>query len=442
MVPLGSIHGQLKEMFVSRNVLKLGFRFKQDLVFLSSTFCSHGCEPGFDGVEPFIDISSIYHLLQRRQLGKRISKNTKSLATICEELLGVTLSKELQCSDWSLRPLTEEQKAYAAMDAHCLLEIFSLFQVKLDKEGGSQNDIDVLQFSNLSLQSREVIEKSTVGKKIVSSSISEASKIVSSTPTAPLELFKNEPSLDVVVSESLCNQTINGSLSKIVCKYGSKLLLKESDRKPKASKKKGNKHKRRSESQNSKPKDGEWVDDWQSLVPWELSNGGDGCPKFLCDVMIEGLAKRLRCVGIDAAVPFSKKPESRELIQQARKEKRVLLTRDAKLLRHEYLIENQIYRVNSLNKDEQLKEVIETFQLKISEDQLMSRCCKCNGRFIQKPLTIEEAIEAAKGFQKIPNCLFKKDLEFWQCMDCKRLYWEGTQYRNAMQNLSTFITCE
>ena len=69
-------------------------------------------------------------------------------------------------------------------------------------------------------------------------------------------------------------------------------------------------------------------------------------------------------------------------------------------------------------------QVIETFQLNISEDQLMSRCTKCNGRFIQKPLTTEEAIEAAKGFQRIPDCLFDKNLEFWQCMDCNQLYWE------------------
>lgn len=54
----------------------------------------------------------------------------------------------------------------------------------------------------------------------------------------------------------------------------------------------------------------------------------------------------------------------------------------------------------------------------------MSRCTKCNGSFIQKPLSTEEAVEAAKGFQKIPSCLYNKDLEFWQCRDCRQLYWE------------------
>lgn len=56
----------------------------------------------------------------------------------------------------------------------------------------------------------------------------------------------------------------------------------------------------------------------------------------------------------------------RELIEQALKEKRVLLTRDAKLLRHEYLLKNQIYRVKSLLKNEQLREVcIQLLQKKI-----------------------------------------------------------------------------
>lgn len=110
---------------------------------------------------------------------------------------------------------------------------------------------------------------------------------------------------------------------------------------------------------------------------------------------VEGLAKHLRCVGMDAAIPYSKKPETRykransfiytrvnvtihkhrrifvlldvsfiffrELIYQAQKEKRVLLTRDAKLLRHEYLIKNQIYRIRSLLKNDQLLEVKLTY---------------------------------------------------------------------------------
>ncbi|KAJ0044543.1 hypothetical protein Pint_05109 [Pistacia integerrima] len=134
-IPLSSILELLKEVFVSPDVLKLGFKFKQDLIYLSSTFCSQGCEPGFDRVEPYLDIASIYNYLQHKQHGRKLPRETKSLATICKEVLGISLSKELQCSDWSRRPLTEEQKTYAATDAHCLLEIFNSFRDKVSQEG-------------------------------------------------------------------------------------------------------------------------------------------------------------------------------------------------------------------------------------------------------------------------------------------------------------------
>ncbi|XP_044503232.1 uncharacterized protein LOC123223858 isoform X2 [Mangifera indica] len=416
-IPLSSIWKLLKEVFVSPDVLKLGFKFKQDLIYLSSTFCLQGCEPGFDRVEPYLDIASIYNYLQHKQHGRKLPKETKSLATICKEVLGISLSKELQCSDWSRRPLTEEQKAYAATDAHCLLEIFNSFQDKVSQEGNSFSNIAELHSFDLDRGLKEILENPEVGNKIITTRVCDALDMVRATAS-----FQYSQHAADGVNCRISHRTrmpLDESFSKMVRKYGEKLLLRESDRAPKMSKKKGKRQSSAGVILKGKQLDN--IGDWQGPPPWDLSLGGNGCPKFLCDVMVEGLAKHLRCVGIDAAIPNSKKPESRELIDQAYKEKRVLLTRDAKLLKHQYLIKNQIYRV------------IETFQLKISEDQLMSRCTKCNGRFIQKPLSMEEAVEAAKGFQRIPDCLFDKNLEFWQCIDCHQLYWEGTQYHNAVQ---------
>ncbi|KAK9914539.1 hypothetical protein M0R45_038313 [Rubus argutus] len=423
-IPLPSIWELLRDAFVSPDILKLGFRFKQDLKYLSSTFISQGCDPGFDRVEPFLDITSIYQNLQHKQPGKKTPKETKSLATICKELLGISLSKELQCSDWSCRPLTEEQKTYAAMDAHCLLEIFNVFRAKVIKEGILIHSPTEPRPPIVNLGLKQILEKLDLCNKVVRTKFREAVDMVRAT-----DVSNNITTVEGSAITTQCGNTqpMDEFLLKVVSKYGEKILLGDSDTTAKTTKRKG---KRRS---SVGFKQGQYFDDWKGPAPWDLNLGGDGHPKFLCDVMVEGLAKHLRCVGIDAASPFSKKPESRELIDHANREKRVLLTRDAKLLRYEYLLKNQIYRVKSLLKNEQLLEVIETFQLKVSEDQLMSRCTRCNGRFIQKPLTTEEAVEAAKGFQRIPNCLFDKNLEFWQCMDCNQLYWEGTQYHNAVQ---------
>jgi hypothetical protein len=49
-IPLSSIWELLRDVFASPDILKLGFRFKQDLIYLSSTFCAQSCDPGFDRV--------------------------------------------------------------------------------------------------------------------------------------------------------------------------------------------------------------------------------------------------------------------------------------------------------------------------------------------------------------------------------------------------------
>ncbi|KAM2031126.1 hypothetical protein FF2_041673 [Malus domestica] len=429
-IHLPSIWELLRDAFVSPDILKLGFRFKQDLIYLSSTFSSNGCEPGFDRVEPFMDITSIYNHLQDKQHGRKASKQIKSLASICKEVLGISLSKELQCSDWSCRPLTEEQKTYAAMDAHCLIEIFNVFQAKVIKEGKLVRHPTEPHPPTVTLGLKVVFEKLDIYSKIVRMKVHEAIDIARATASYVSPNIVTEEGMTLRIGHRN-TLPMDEYLLKVVNEFGEKILLKESDKTAKTSKRKAKG--RSSEGLICNEKQGQSFEDWQGPPPWDLALGGDGQPKFLCDVMVEGLAKHLRCVGINAAISYSKKPEPRQLIDQANKEKRVLLTQDAKLLRHDYLINNHIYRVKSLLKNEQLLEIIETFQLKISEDQLMSRCTKCNGRFIQKPLTTEEAVEAAKGFQRIPNCLFNKNLEFWQCMDCNQLYWEGTQYHNAVQ---------
>lgn len=52
-IPLHSIYELLKQFFESPNILKLGFKFKQDLKYLSSTFVAQGCDPGFEKVTFF-----------------------------------------------------------------------------------------------------------------------------------------------------------------------------------------------------------------------------------------------------------------------------------------------------------------------------------------------------------------------------------------------------
>lgn len=64
--------------------------------------------------------------VSRKLRGRKIDGG-HSLKAVCERELGVELDKTEQVSDWSQRPLTERQVAYAALDAEVLLRLYERF---------------------------------------------------------------------------------------------------------------------------------------------------------------------------------------------------------------------------------------------------------------------------------------------------------------------------
>lgn len=51
-----------------------------------------------------------------------------TLGEVCERELGIFLDKTLQTSDWTARPLSDEQLAYAAIDAEVLIDLHAVFK--------------------------------------------------------------------------------------------------------------------------------------------------------------------------------------------------------------------------------------------------------------------------------------------------------------------------
>jgi hypothetical protein len=126
---------------------------------------------------------------------------------------------------------------------------------------------------NVNIGLKEVLENHDMSSKILRIKSCEALDVVRAT-------------VEGMVSRSSCRKTMpmDESLLKVVKKYGEKILLKESDKKPKATKKKGKR--RSSKAMICREKRLEDFNDWQGPAPWDLPLGGDGCPKFLCDVMV------------------------------------------------------------------------------------------------------------------------------------------------------------
>lgn len=134
---------------------------------------------------------------------------------------------------------------------------------------------------------KEVFREHDMSNRVLTTKFCEASDIVQATANSDdTQMIAIAAIPRGMIPKSSCISTMpmDEFLLKIVKKYGEKILLKESDKKPKTSKKKA---KKRSPINGiCKEKEPEKFDEWQGTSPWDPSVGGDGCPKFLCDVMV------------------------------------------------------------------------------------------------------------------------------------------------------------
>lgn len=135
--------------------------------------------------------------------------------------------------------------------------------------------------------------------------------------------------------------------------------------------------------------------------------------RFMADTNLGKLARYLRMAGFDTA--YVREQSEREIISQMLGEKRVLLSRDRKLLMHKVI--KYGYLPRSDEPAEQLREVFCRFDL-FDEIHPFSRCPHCNG--VLHPVAKEEIIDQLEPLTK------RYFDDFSQCPDCGKVYWAGS----------------
>ena len=75
------------------------------------------------------------HLFDTQIAAGFLGYGTPSLATLCERILGVRLAKGDRLTDWTRRPLTADQRAYAASDVEHLTPLHDELVGRLTEEG-------------------------------------------------------------------------------------------------------------------------------------------------------------------------------------------------------------------------------------------------------------------------------------------------------------------
>ena len=75
------------------------------------------------------------HLFDTQIAAGFLGYGTPSLATLCERILGVRLAKGDRLTDWTRRPLTADQRSYAASDVEHLAAIHDALVERLTEQG-------------------------------------------------------------------------------------------------------------------------------------------------------------------------------------------------------------------------------------------------------------------------------------------------------------------
>jgi len=137
----------------------------------------------------------------------------------------------------------------------------------------------------------------------------------------------------------------------------------------------------------------------------------EGPLRFLLDIHLGTLARRLRVLGIDAAYETPDIGDA-ALAARSAQERRVMLSRDRGLLHRRELFAGAY--VYSHQPTVQLDEILDRFQPELAP---WTRCTACNG--VLRPVTKEEMQS------RVESGTAKSYDAFAECESCGQAYWRG-----------------
>jgi len=140
--------------------------------------------------------------------------------------------------------------------------------------------------------------------------------------------------------------------------------------------------------------------------------------KFIADGMLGKLTRWLRMLGHN--VKYSNKLNDAELTVIAKKERRILLTKDLELYQRAIAKGINAFYVEGRTEAKRLAELAKRFNIPLVIDLKNSRCPRCNTKLRATPK------EKLAG--KVEKNTFAYYDDFWECPKCGNIYWQGAHW--------------
>lgn len=141
--------------------------------------------------------------------------------------------------------------------------------------------------------------------------------------------------------------------------------------------------------------------------------------------MLGRLARWLRLIGCD--VLYGQNFSGKGLVEEARRSRRLILTRDSRLVRDPDVPPYLFIEADRVGA--QLAQVVGELRLD-PRAHLFGRCAECNGE-------LELAAPSAVA-DEVPPFVLETQRDFRRCRGCRHVYWQGTHVARVEQELERF----
>ena len=142
--------------------------------------------------------------------------------------------------------------------------------------------------------------------------------------------------------------------------------------------------------------------------------------------MLQRAGRWLRAAGYDVAIAEPGQTD-RELLEQAREEGRLLLTRDRGLMAYRDAADHVL-----LLEANQLEEVLAEITARLGIDwqhQPFTRCMECNTPLVTAPPEV---------IARVPPESLREDETLLYCPRCDKAYWNGSHVKRMRRHLERF----
>ena len=152
--------------------------------------------------------------------------------------------------------------------------------------------------------------------------------------------------------------------------------------------------------------------------------------RFIVDHNVGKMAKWLRMAGFDALLFTGADDDA--LVAAALNDKRILLTRDRRIMKRRVIVAGHIKSVliESDHFTAQLGQVINALKLDKGSLRPFTICLECNRQLQGRT---KETIK-----DRVPPFVFLTQEHFSECPACHRLYWQGTHWQSMGRRMDDF----